>query len=120
MPSGKRTCGGGFIFLAAAFSGLPILVPIRNGARALIGMPASCETIEMGSSPSFILSSFLDYARAIARRTERQVIAFKEKDSNAVSLQILSYLNRLSSTLFILARYAQKKHNIPEEHPKYE
>ncbi|MFC1595207.1 cob(I)yrinic acid a,c-diamide adenosyltransferase [Patescibacteria group bacterium] len=67
-----------------------------------------------------ILASFLDYSRALARRTERRVILLKESGKRDVSQSALAYLNRLSSCLFMLARFVQKKHNIPEEHPKYE
>lgn len=52
-------------------------------------------------------ASYLQYARTLARKTERAVVAISEVTS--VKPQILSYLNRLSDYLFMLAR--QENHN---------
>lgn len=49
------------------------------------------------------ISALLDYARAVSRRVERRVVATK-MDSPA----LFSYLNRLSSVLYALARYTAK------------
>lgn len=62
-----------------------------------------------------LASARLDYARAMARLAERRAWAAKEKLSPAA----LAYLNRLSSLLFVLARYASKKAGWSEDHPKY-
>ena len=62
------------------------------------------------------LSARLDYARALARKAERRTASVKEKISPAA----LAYLNRLSSLLFVLARYVNKKTNTPEDHPRYD
>lgn len=67
-----------------------------------------------------LLSSILDYARTIARRTERQVVVWREASNQPINQNIFAYLNRLSGTLFALARYVKKKHNISEEHPTYQ
>src|SRR3989344_7705713 len=61
------------------------------------------------------LSARLDFGRALARRAERRAAALKNKISPAA----LAYLNRLSSLLFVLARYANKKAGAPEDHPSY-
>ncbi|QQG42758.1 MAG: cob(I)yrinic acid a,c-diamide adenosyltransferase [Candidatus Giovannonibacteria bacterium] len=61
------------------------------------------------------LSACLDFARAMARLAERRAWAAKEKLSAAA----LAYLNRLSSLLFVLARYANKKAGVSENHPRY-
>ena len=61
------------------------------------------------------LSARLDFARAMARLTERRAWTAKEKLNPAA----LAYLNRLSSLLFVLARYVNKKTNAPEDHPSY-
>ncbi|MDO8523542.1 MAG: cob(I)yrinic acid a,c-diamide adenosyltransferase [bacterium] len=68
-----------------------------------------------GGSP---LSAHLDYARTLARRAERKVLearfpTFGNPEWN------LAYLNRLSSLLFVLARYVNKKSRIKEKNPKY-
>jgi cob(I)alamin adenosyltransferase len=55
----------------------------------------------------------LQYARSLARRVERRVVTLsKEMD---IKPEILQYLNRLSDTLFMLARYENKKAGIEEE-----
>lgn len=63
-------------------------------------------------------SANLDYGRTIARRTERKAVELsKERD---VSSAVLGFLNRLSSTLFALARLENKERGIEEEHPSYQ
>lgn len=61
------------------------------------------------------LSVHLDFARALARSVERRAAALK----NQISPTALAYLNRLSSLLFVLARYVNKKARVTENHPKY-
>ena len=65
------------------------------------------------------LSARLDLARAMARRTERNAKEYGEKDGVVLSPVIFQYLNRLSSVLFALARYANYMLGEKEEHPKY-
>lgn len=64
------------------------------------------------------LSAHLDYARALARRTERRAAALIEVE--LLSQPASAYLNRLSSLLFVLARYANKKAGVVEDHPAYQ
>ena len=49
-------------------------------------------------------------ARTVCRRAEREVIAFSEK--TPVNPVIISYLNRLSDLLFVLARTENKGEDI--------
>ena len=63
------------------------------------------------------LSALLDYARAVSRRTERVVIALGKKES--VSAPVLRCMNRLSSLLFALARYANTLYGVKEKAPRY-
>ncbi|ANZ59912.1 cobalamin adenosyltransferase [Secundilactobacillus paracollinoides] len=49
--------------------------------------------------------SSLQYARALARKAERQTVELSNKQQE-LDAPILKYLNRLSDYLFILARYA--------------
>ena len=65
------------------------------------------------------LSALLDVARTLARRAERRVVAVKEKGLRDVSTDAMTYLNRLSSLLFALARLANHQAGVPEENPKY-
>lgn len=77
--------------------------------------PITSFTISGGS----ILSSGLDYARTLARKTERRIIAVAEEKSRIISLETISYMNRLSSLLFAMSRYSNYILSIPEEHPTY-
>ncbi|MGQ4892847.1 MAG: cob(I)yrinic acid a,c-diamide adenosyltransferase [Candidatus Njordarchaeia archaeon] len=52
------------------------------------------------------LASFLHVARAVCRRAERSLVALK-KEVDFPDI-VLRYINRLSTLLFILARYANK------------
>ncbi|MDP2668501.1 MAG: cob(I)yrinic acid a,c-diamide adenosyltransferase [bacterium] len=65
-----------------------------------------------GGSP---LSAYLDYARTLARRAERIYLMVSPSSTNRAA----AYLNRLSSLLFVLARYSNKKTGIKENNPSY-
>lgn len=65
------------------------------------------------------LSAMFDFARTIARRTERKVVAVFEVGDVVLKPETLSYLNRLSSFLYALAREANKEAGVEEEKPKY-
>lgn len=73
------------------------------------------EIKEFTLAGGMILAAHLDFARALARRAERRLVILKD----ILSPMIIFYLNRLSSLLFILARYVNKKENIKEDHPSY-
>jgi cob(I)alamin adenosyltransferase len=63
------------------------------------------------------VSAWLDFARAVSRRAERSVWILNKKTK--LPPAILSYMNRLSSLLFALARASAKKSKKKERHPKY-
>jgi len=66
------------------------------------------------------ISALLDFARTLARRAERRVIAVAEEEEVVkISRQTLSYLNRLSSLLFALSRQSAYKSGIEEGKPSY-
>jgi cob(I)alamin adenosyltransferase len=65
-------------------------------------------------SGSNIQSSWFDYARAVARRAERNALSVKKADKNNYV-----YLNRLSSLLFVMARICAKKKGAKESSPLY-
>ena len=70
-------------------------------------------TAEVELPPHFILpgetvaGAALDVARAVARRAERGAVALHHA-GHLDNLQVLRYLNRLSSLLFILARFEER------------
>jgi cob(I)alamin adenosyltransferase len=65
-----------------------------------------------------MLAASLDIARAIARRTERIAVKFSKKKK--LSPEFLQYINRLSSILFALARYANFVSGRKEKKPDYQ
>lgn len=60
------------------------------------------------------ISAWLDYARAVARKTERSVLKLKK-----INTAVFAYLNRLSGLLYVMARVAAKNKNIKERQPSY-
>lgn len=59
----------------------------------------------------------LQYARAVARRTERKVVSYQLSVASEATIDknILKYLNRLSDALFVIARYVNAEKGINEE-----
>lgn len=64
-------------------------------------------------------SAYLDYARALARRVEREMIILSKKNKRYHEPATLTYLNRLSSLLYALARYEVKSSGKKENKPQY-
>ena len=63
--------------------------------------------------------AMFDFARTLARRAERRVVAAKEEGKIKVSAETLTYLNRLSSLLYALARISSYIEGIEEIKPDY-
>jgi len=55
----------------------------------------------------------LHVARAVCRRAERRIVALSKVES--INPEVLPYINRLSSLLFVLARAVNKMQRVPEE-----
>ncbi|MFZ2555958.1 MAG: cob(I)yrinic acid a,c-diamide adenosyltransferase [Minisyncoccia bacterium] len=62
-------------------------------------------------------SSLLDCARAVGRRAERTMVAMSP--TNTISSNSGAYINRLSSLLYALARYAAMMESSEELSPTY-
>ncbi|NVN97626.1 ATP:cob(I)alamin adenosyltransferase, partial [Candidatus Nomurabacteria bacterium] len=77
--------------------------------------PIKSFTVSGGS----VLSAELDYTRTLARRCERRIITVVDGGGTQIGKVTLAYLNRLSSILFAMSRYANYALAIEEEHPKY-
>ncbi|MDZ8117209.1 cob(I)yrinic acid a,c-diamide adenosyltransferase [Pontiella agarivorans] len=58
-------------------------------------------------------AAHLHIARAASRKVERRLVTLRE--TTDVNPTLLAYFNRLSDTLFVLARYASKLDGIPDE-----
>ena len=65
------------------------------------------------------LSALLDVARTIARRTERAIIGACDSGEREVCEEARSYVNRLSSLLFALARLVNHRAGVKEKRPSY-
>lgn len=63
------------------------------------------------------LSGMLDYARAVARRVERILVAYSS--NRGLQADILRYLNRLSTLLYALVRFVNHKQDVEEIPPVY-
>ena len=77
--------------------------------------PITSFTVSGGS----VLSAELDYTRTLSRRCERRIVGVLDKGEKKMGGVTLAYLNRLSSILFAMSRYANYALAIQEEHPKY-
>ena len=70
-------------------------------------------TADVPLAPEFILpgdsvpGAALDVARTVARRAERSVVTLRQ-GGHLANPQVLRYLNRLSSLLFVLARFEDR------------
>jgi len=77
--------------------------------------PITSFTVSGGS----ILSAELDFSRTLARRAERRIVQIEVDGIKKLDEMTVTYLNRLSSVLFAMSRYANHLLSIPEDHPKY-
>ncbi len=66
------------------------------------------------------LTASIDFARTLARRAERRVVAVSEEGLVKVGGHTIEYLNRLSSLLYALTRLVNLKSGITEQSPTYE
>jgi cob(I)alamin adenosyltransferase len=64
-------------------------------------------------------SALLDVARTLVRKAERRTISVHEEGIQKITPATLAYLNRLSSVLFALARFASQCEGVQEEAPSY-
>ena len=65
------------------------------------------------------ISATFDFARTMARRAERRVVAVADEGLVKISPETLAYLNRLSSLLYAFARHLAYKSGIKEAAPDY-
>ena len=62
-------------------------------------------------------ASWLDYTRSVARRAERSAIKLSKQ--HKLPKELLTYLNRLSSYLYALARLEMAQSKTEEKRPRY-
>lgn len=102
----------------AAESKVPHIAP-GHVAR----IESTMENLDVGPVKEFLLPRGpealvrLHWARTVARRAERRVVALAHKEP--VSPELLRYMNRLSSLLYQMALWVQTKEKTRKEHPSY-
>lgn len=86
-------------------------------------LEAHIESFDVGKITEFILPRGtedlvrLHWARAVARRAERRVVTLSREGT--VNPVLLGYMNRLSSLLYQMAVWVQRKGRRKAEHPTY-
>jgi cob(I)alamin adenosyltransferase len=86
-------------------------------------LEAGIDAFDVGKITEFILPRGseglvrLHWARTVARRTERRVVSLSKQDP--LNPALLRYMNRLSSLLYQMAVWQQKKERAKAEHPSY-
>lgn len=91
----------------------------------IFSMEKEIEHIERSINPgrgfiipgSTVRSAWLDFSRAVSRRAERRVYGLSK--NKKLPQEILTYLNRLSSYLYALARLEASFEKKKEHHPSY-
>src|SRR5213594_3736201 len=81
------------------------------------------EAFDVGKITEFILPrgseslTRLHWARTVARRAERRVVSLSKRET--LNPELLRYMNRLSSLLYQVAVWRQKRERRKAEHPSY-
>jgi cob(I)alamin adenosyltransferase len=87
-------------------------------------LEAGIESFDVGKITDFILPRGsedlvrLHWSRTVARRAERRVVTLSKHEP--VNADLLRYMNRLSSLLYQVAVWVQRKNRRRPEHPSYE
>jgi len=77
-------------------------------------MPALKHFVAPGGT---LIAAQFDYARTLARNLERAAVGLNRR--RRVSTELMKFLNRLSSTLFALARFENYRSKCKERAPRY-
>lgn len=64
--------------------------------------------------------AYLDIGRTVARRAERHLVLLRLKGERVVSDESIAFMNRLSSVLYALARFANYQKGYLEKKPDYQ
>jgi cob(I)alamin adenosyltransferase len=68
------------------------------------------------------VGSYLDVVRTLVRRAERELVAWRDKENEKkqkVHEDSITFLNRLSSALYAMARFANYQEGYSEKRPEY-
>ena len=111
---------GAELAMAHAPTGAKVPVVTDNHVARL---EAGIDAFDVGKITEFILPRGseglvrLHWVRTVARRTERRIVALSKQEP--VSPVMLRYMNRLSSLLYQMAVWRQRKERAKAEHPSY-
>lgn len=95
----------------------------RVTADHVARLEAGIEAFDVGKVTEFILPRGseglvrLHWARTVARRAERRVVALSKHET--LNPELLRYMNRLSSLLYQMAVWRLKREPTKAEHPSY-
>ncbi len=86
-------------------------------------LESAMERFDVGPITEFLLPrgsealARLHWARTVARRAERRIVTLAHREP--VNPELQRYMNRLSSLLYQMALWVQKKERRAREHPTY-
>ncbi len=63
--------------------------------------------------------AYLDIVRTVARQAEREIVSLRDKNERTIADTSITYLNRLSSVLYAMARFANYQEGYSEKKPNY-
>lgn len=95
----------------------------RVTAEYVARLESVMEDLDVGAVREFLLPrgsealARLHWARTVARRAERRVVALARREP--VNPELLRYMNRLSSLLYQMAVWVQTKEKRAKDHPTY-
>ncbi len=95
----------------------------RITAEYVARLESILEKLDVGPVKEFLVPrgsealARLHWARTVARRAERRVVALSHKEP--VNPELLRYLNRLSSLLYQMALWVQTREKTAKVHPSY-
>ena len=88
---------------------------IRNLEEAIDGCESRLPPLKQFILPGGTRAAAeLHLARTVCRRAERQVVTLYDETKRELSPHLLSYLNRLSDLLFVLARFVNHQAGNPD------
>jgi cob(I)alamin adenosyltransferase len=65
------------------------------------------------------VGSYLDVARTTARKAEREIVSVIDAGERKINENTIAFMNRLSSILYALARFANYQEGYSEDKPNY-
>jgi cob(I)alamin adenosyltransferase len=80
-------------------------------------IPPLTDFVLAGGAGGCESGALLHHARSVTRRAERRIVDLHGEEE--LRSPVLSYVNRLSDALFLMARHENQKAGVEEENPSY-